>query len=54
MRLYPESHGRFGLMGAVMNPDVYTETTRLVYVEQDQPSAYPEEVDENTNAFEHK
>lgn len=54
MTLYPDSHGRFGLMGAVMDPDVYTETTGLVYAEQDPPPAYPDEVDENTSAFERK
>ena len=54
MRLFPDSHGRFGLMGALMEGTLYTEITGLVYVEQEQPSSYPEAVDANTDDFERK
>ena len=51
---FPTSHGRYGLLGAVMDADEYTEKTGLVYVEKTAPAAYPEDVDENTSAHERK
>jgi hypothetical protein len=51
---YPTSHGRFGLLGAIMDAAEYTEKTGLVYVENQAPPAYPDDVDENTSAHERK
>ena len=51
---YPTSHGRYGLLGAIMDAAEYTEKTGLVYVENVAPPAYPDDVDENTSAHERK
>lgn len=51
---YPTTHGRKGLLGAVMDAEEYTEEYGLVYEEKNEPLAYPEGINEDTPTHERK
>lgn len=54
MTLFPDSHGRYGLSGALQDGALYTQTTTLVYAEMEKPDVYPDDVDGDTDEFERK
>ena len=51
---YPTTHGRLGLLGAVMDPAEYTEKYNLTYEEKGEPLAYPDNIDDDRPTHERK